>query len=65
MGLARKSDNKEGLHPCIGIGFVRAIDSQKGLVYLLSDLSQEALEEVDLLQVVPIADYLLSLKASQ
>lgn len=36
---------------CIGVGFVRAVDATKGLLYLLTDVTPETLEHVDVLQV--------------
>ena len=49
VGLCCKG--KEALPACLGLGIVRSVDSQRGLIYVLTDLLPDALEAVDLLQV--------------
>jgi polynucleotide 5'-hydroxyl-kinase GRC3/NOL9 len=39
------------LHECLGVGLVRAVDAQKGLLYLLTDMNEQRLQEVDVLMV--------------
>ncbi|GAB4817782.1 hypothetical protein N2152v2_004828 [Parachlorella kessleri] len=37
--------------PCLGLGFVRAVDARKRLLYVLTDLQEEELEQVATLQL--------------
>lgn len=40
-----------GVPECLGLGLVRAVDAQKGILYILTDVSEEQLELVDTLLV--------------
>jgi polynucleotide 5'-hydroxyl-kinase GRC3/NOL9 len=42
---------RQALRPCLGVGLVRAVDARRGLLYLLTDLSEEALGCVEALQL--------------
>ena len=50
VGLAERG-SASGCAPCLGIGIVRGIDSDSGQFYLLTDVSMEVLDRVDVLQV--------------
>jgi hypothetical protein len=39
------------LRECLGVGLVRAVDAQRGVLYLLTDVSEQRLQEVDVLMV--------------
>lgn len=49
VGLAISSDVTEQLPQCVGLGLVRAIDPSKGMLYIITPVPQQTLEDVDLL----------------
>jgi hypothetical protein len=51
---------------CFGIGFVRAVDAQSGLIYLLSAIQPELMTNVNVLALgrTPLPEYLI-IKHSQ
>ena len=62
VGLAASkcspNSSKEGLDTaeaqpleCVGVGFVRSVDAAKGVLYVLTDVDPELLDQVDVLQV--------------
>jgi polynucleotide 5'-hydroxyl-kinase GRC3/NOL9 len=49
VGLAVKSTESEDLPKCVGLGIVRAIDSLKEVLYVITPVPHSVLENVDLL----------------
>ena len=45
---------KLSLAECLGVGLVRGVDADAGLLYILSPLPLSALQHVKLLQVRPV-----------
>ena len=45
---------------CLGVGLVRACDAAEGLLYILTPLRLNALQRVNLLQVLPSCHTLIS-----
>lgn len=50
------STSVQPLLHCMGIGIVRGIDAEQGLLYLLTDLALQDLGDVDVLQVPQAAE---------
>ena len=47
-------DNRTGFPECLGLGFVRGVNAEQGLMYLLTDLEPDILEQVNVLQVISL-----------
>jgi hypothetical protein len=63
---AEASRTQQGLlHECLGLGLVRAVDGPRKQLYLLTDLSEQQLQKVDLLQLgrLELPDKLLECKS--
>jgi hypothetical protein len=54
-GVDQQQQGIAGLGPqlqeCLGVGLVRAVDATRGVLYLLTDLDEQRLQEVDVLLV--------------
>lgn len=65
-GQAEASGTQQGLlHECLGLGLVRAVDGPRKQLYLLTDLSEQQLQKVDMLQLgkLELPDKLLECKS--
>lgn len=64
VGLAVSSGVSDQLPHCVGLGIVRGIDTSKGLLYVITPVPQQTLEDVDLLLqgFIPIPTCLLQVQ---
>ncbi|XP_010540303.1 PREDICTED: polynucleotide 5'-hydroxyl-kinase NOL9-like [Tarenaya hassleriana] len=49
VGLGVSSDVFEDLPPCVGLGLVRGIDMEKGVLYVITPVAEHILQKVDLI----------------
>ncbi|CAA7039055.1 unnamed protein product [Microthlaspi erraticum] len=49
VGLAISSDVFEDLPSCVGLGIVRGIDTERGILYVITPVAENVVEKVDLL----------------